>query len=251
MRVGFAVVDVETTGLNAHYDAIVEIAVVTADIHGELISAWHSLVDPGQWIPPEAAMVHEIEDWDVEGAPKLADLAPQVLRRLDGRVLVCHNTEFDCGFLDAALPRPDEQSWGRWSICTMTAAQRFRMRKLETVATALGVPRPPSPAHSALSDALRTWGALHRMVRLGWLDDVDELLLGAARSPLPESSGPFSNVAAWPRFQGGDDGKVPFNEVFHFGRLPPLPASAHILGRRRTGNPSAARQAVTGGAPVV
>jgi DNA polymerase III subunit epsilon len=47
----FVAVDVETTGLNPDYDAIIEVAAVV--FHGEeILDQWSSLVNPQRDLPP-------------------------------------------------------------------------------------------------------------------------------------------------------------------------------------------------------
>lgn len=227
LRVGFAVVDVETTGLSVGYDKIVEIAVITADVHGELIDVWHSQVDPEQWIPWEATEVHGITECEAELAPTIKALAGPILTRLAGRVIVCHNTDFDLGFLDPELFEP--HGWNRpWSICTLQAARRHLRagsRALGDCVKLLGVPDYPSAAHTALGDALMTWGVMRRMLRRGWLAEVDWKLRSAAADP-PLALDGLPTAPPCPRACMGitdEDGAVSFNQLLHLAELPPEP----------------------------
>src|SRR5699024_1581397 len=68
----FAVIDVETTGLDPERERIVEIAIVRADAQGRPIDHWATRLNPG--IPMRATHVHGITDADVAGAPRFADL---------------------------------------------------------------------------------------------------------------------------------------------------------------------------------
>ena len=85
---GFAVLDLETTGLDPAC-RVVEIAVVRLDRHGAPQDAWHSLVNPG--IPIPNAAVHGIDDARVAEAPPFARIAASLARLLAGQVLVAHN----------------------------------------------------------------------------------------------------------------------------------------------------------------
>ena len=73
---GFAVVDVETTGLNPRTDRILEIGIVTADGSGRPTGEWSSLVNPGR--PVAATVVHGLTDADVADAPPIAEVLPRV-----------------------------------------------------------------------------------------------------------------------------------------------------------------------------
>ena len=97
---GFAVVDVETTGLNPRTDRILEIGIVTADGSGRPTGEWSSLVNPGR--PVAATVVHGLTDADVADAPPIAEVLPRVTALLAWKVVVAHNAAFDVGFLNAA-----------------------------------------------------------------------------------------------------------------------------------------------------
>ena len=95
----YAVVDVETTGIDAGRDRIVEVAVLTCDWAGTVIDRFETLVrpdDPGL-SGTRAEMLAE--------APAFSDLAGNVLSRLAGGVVAGHNVSFDLRFLDAELGR--------------------------------------------------------------------------------------------------------------------------------------------------
>jgi DNA polymerase-3 subunit epsilon len=100
----FAVIDFETTGLDAEVERAVELAIVCFD-GGQVVRTGHWLIDPGRPIPPEASAVHGIRDEDVAGKPAFADLLPEVLEALEGRVPVAYNAEFDRRFLHAEATR--------------------------------------------------------------------------------------------------------------------------------------------------
>jgi DNA polymerase-3 subunit epsilon len=100
----FAVVDFETTGLDAATERVVEMAVVCFD-GGAIVRTAHWLIDPERPIPPEASAVHGIRDEDVAGKPKFAELLPEILQALEGRVPVAYNAEFDRRFLHAEATR--------------------------------------------------------------------------------------------------------------------------------------------------
>ncbi|NJO38521.1 MAG: 3'-5' exonuclease, partial [Rhizobiales bacterium] len=69
------VVDTETTGLNVRTDRIVQIgAVRLADGRIERSASFDVLIDPGMPIPPEATAIHGIDDADVAGADRFADV---------------------------------------------------------------------------------------------------------------------------------------------------------------------------------
>jgi len=100
----YVLLDLETTGANPVHDRITEIAAMRIE-HGEVVAQWSSLVQPGQRIPPFIQQLTGITDAMVADAPSFAAVLPELLKLLDGAVLVAHNVRFDHGFLKQAAAR--------------------------------------------------------------------------------------------------------------------------------------------------
>ena len=75
--------DTETTGVNPRMDRIVEIACVKVHPDGRR-EEWVRRLDPGVRIPAAATAVHGIRDEDVAGLPTFRDVAPELVRFLEG-----------------------------------------------------------------------------------------------------------------------------------------------------------------------
>lgn len=122
---GFAVLDLETTGLfPGSTDRIVEIAVVHLTDQGGVQGRWETLVDPGRDLGRTG--LHRIRPADVRGAPTFADIAPHLVELLRGRVVVAHNASFDIRFLLAELNRAGQAvPAGLVTLCTMQLARDF------------------------------------------------------------------------------------------------------------------------------
>ncbi len=157
---GFAVIDVETTGLSARQDRVLEIAVVRTDTQGHITGEWSRRFDPEG--PVGATHIHGITAADVRGAPKFRDAIPDLNSWLQGAVLVAHNAQFDLAFIRA------EYSYAGWdlpwvpSLCTLHASNYYlpnmdRRRLADCCAAAHVRLRG---AHSALGDARATAGLL-------------------------------------------------------------------------------------------
>lgn len=103
--------DLETTGASPARDRITEIGLVEIGpglpdpARGEDPLTWSTLVQPGIPIPPFISGLTGIDDDMVSTAPRFADLAAELARRLEGKVLVAHNVRFDYGFLRAEFER--------------------------------------------------------------------------------------------------------------------------------------------------
>ncbi|MBA3413629.1 MAG: 3'-5' exonuclease, partial [Chloroflexia bacterium] len=78
-----AVVDLETTGVDARRDRIIEVGILkVAPDHGPI--RYRRLVNPGIPIPPAAHAIHGIADEDVADLPRFRVIAPQLARLLAG-----------------------------------------------------------------------------------------------------------------------------------------------------------------------
>jgi DNA polymerase III epsilon subunit family exonuclease len=149
-----AVVDVETTGLDAQAERVIEIAIVHMR-DGEIIESWGQLVDPGKPIPPEVTKLTGIAQKDVEGQPKFEAIATEVLTRLEGKIVVAYNLSFDRGFISNELQRtgatwPDVPGLDPLVFARELLANN-RSKKLGAVAETLGIPLVD--AHRATDDA--------------------------------------------------------------------------------------------------
>lgn len=89
---GYAVVDVETTGL-ARDDRIISAAVYRLDARGEVEDHWYTMVNPER--DPGPVWIHGLTTEVLEGAPLFQDIAEEFSDRLADRVLVAHNAVFD------------------------------------------------------------------------------------------------------------------------------------------------------------
>ncbi|MCM3628784.1 3'-5' exonuclease [Paenibacillus glycanilyticus] len=101
----FIVLDLETTGLSAQYDEIVEISILKYE-HGELVDTHHTLVNPGKPIPRDAIAVHGITDFLVKEAPRLEGIIDRLESHIrNAEIIVGYNISFDLQFISSALGR--------------------------------------------------------------------------------------------------------------------------------------------------
>jgi DNA polymerase-3 subunit epsilon len=162
----FAVVDVETTGVNATGDdRITEIAVVV--VHGTRRDVvFDSLVNPGRPIPPRICELTGIGDEMVAGAPTFTEIADQVVAALAGRVFVAHNARFDWGFVGAEMKRTRDLALDGPRLCTVRLARRLVQGEPSYALGALAVRfgLEFTARHRAVGDALVTGMLLERLL---------------------------------------------------------------------------------------
>lgn len=106
--------DIETTGVDATEDRIVEIAAYDLNpFDGSIIWAGDRLCNPGRSIPPEASSVHHLVDADVANEKLFGQVWPE-FSPPEITVYAAHNFDFESAF----LPTPAGVDW----ICTYRAA---------------------------------------------------------------------------------------------------------------------------------
>jgi len=163
---GYAVVDVETTGMRARMgDRVTEIAVVHVD--GDRVGvAFESLVNPEVPIPRYIAALTGIDDAMVRGAPRFDEVADQVLAALNGRVFVAHNARFDWAFVRAEVERAGGLAPRVQRLCTVRLTRalvpELGRRNLDSVMYFFGV--EADRRHRAGGDALATAAVLRRLL---------------------------------------------------------------------------------------
>ncbi|QEH33938.1 DNA polymerase III PolC-type [Aquisphaera giovannonii] len=151
--------DLETTGLFARIDRVVEIAAVRFGEGGEELGRFERLVHPGRRMSPAAQAVHCISDDDLADAPPAREVLPDFLAFLGDEgscSLIAHNASFDAGFLGAELRRAGLELPLHRVFDTLALARRRRpdlpRHRLEDLSRAYGIAR--ARAHRALDDAL-------------------------------------------------------------------------------------------------
>lgn len=138
----YIIFDLETTGLSAATERIIEIGAVKVE-NGEILESFDLFVDPEKAITPEITRLTSITNEMVAGAPKEAEALEQFFRFCDGcDILVAHNADFDMGFLRAAIRRCGREE-DPVQIDTLVMARamypELKKHKLDTIAERLGV----------------------------------------------------------------------------------------------------------------
>ena len=106
----FTIFDVETTGMSAVNDRIVEIAALRIDTDGT-VSRYQSLINPNRHIPSGVSRVHHIVDEMVADAPFFKQVGYEFLDFAEKLTLVAHNARFDLAFLQESLARNGLPLW--------------------------------------------------------------------------------------------------------------------------------------------
>ena len=157
----YVALDLETTGLDASLDAIIEIGAVkfTAD---QVIERYTTLVNPQRPIPARITQITSIRDADVRDAPTLDRVLPEVRAFVgaDVSAVIAHNAAFDLGFLRAAGVHFQRPAYDTVELATilLPGAASYSLGEL-----CLRLEIPLVDAHRAMDDAEAT-GHLFRLL---------------------------------------------------------------------------------------
>ena len=127
----FAVIDLETGGLDAASDPIYQVAVVCGDLHPSgtrlaNLSTWSSLIRLRRpWDPIGAQHIHGISRRQLLLAPSSFQALNRLFGRIGGREIVAHNLAFDWKFLTAAAQMSDLQLPSGPHLCTLRLSRRL------------------------------------------------------------------------------------------------------------------------------
>jgi DNA polymerase III epsilon subunit-like protein len=131
---GFAIIDVETSGMDASA-RVIELALIATDSAGRIIEERSTLLRAdGSSGDRFAKQVHKISDEDLVGMPDFADVWDDFAALLNGRIVIAHNAKFDARMLCYELQRCDRQGLANFA-CTMELAYRLGLARRKTRTT--------------------------------------------------------------------------------------------------------------------
>lgn len=162
----FVVVDIETTGLDAHAERIIEIAMIRVDRFGRELRRFVTLINPNR--DTGAVEIHGITADMVAGAPTFDMVATNIAAMMRGATFVAHNVQFDLPFITVELHNAGVKVPTVRTFCTLaTARLMFTEGRHNLAATAerFGITMPL--AHRAEADAATTLAIFRRMTMIG------------------------------------------------------------------------------------
>lgn len=163
-----AVLDFETTGVDPLTCRIVEAAVVDEASN----TLFHSLLNPGIPVPPEATQIHGYSDAMLAKRPRFAEVAPALLQALDGRVLAGYNVfTYDLPLLNAELARIGRAPYTGPVLDAFLMWSQLETRCLTNCHARFCPDVPMGEAHNALADSVATAQVIAAMASLHSLKD--------------------------------------------------------------------------------
>jgi DNA polymerase-3 subunit epsilon len=171
-------VDVETSGLSSRRHRVLQIGVVQVTGDGVVQSRWDTLLR-APWRPLGGRRVHGLSRRALRGAPRFRAVVPELVERLDGRILCAHNAGFDWPFLLRALGRAGYAAPDALRLCTLDLSRsldpdRVLSHRLADVCVRYGVTL--TRAHDAAADAEATAAVLPGLLATAGIDEQRDLV---------------------------------------------------------------------------
>ena len=126
----YVVFDIETTGLSASRDKIIEISAVKVS-NMQIVEQFSTFVNPQQKISHFTTSLTSITDADLVGAPTVEEALPKFLSFAEDAILVAHNASFDMGHIYANMKRQGIEEKEFPVIDTLNIARYFYNQELK------------------------------------------------------------------------------------------------------------------------
>ncbi|MGN0443355.1 MAG: PolC-type DNA polymerase III [Acutalibacteraceae bacterium] len=160
----FVALDIETTGLSAYKNEIIEFAAVKVE-NGVIVDTFSSLIKPDARIPYFITNLTGISNEDVANAPRIVDVLPKIRDFIGDSIVLGHNVTFDIGFLRANFDKYMALPFNNRYLDTMIISRRLfpemPHHRLCDLEKKFGLRN--ERAHRALSDVYLTLDAYEYM----------------------------------------------------------------------------------------
>ncbi len=229
------VFDVETTGLSAAVDRIIEIGAVKL-VGGQVVDELSILCDPGVPLKPKIVDLTGITDLMLRGKESPAEGVEKLLAFIGDAAVAAHNAPFDMGMLMAECARMG-RSFQAPVIDTLTFARRVypqqKSYRLGAVCRLLGVSL--KNAHRAVHDAAATAQCLQKMLEAMAKREV-KLLSQIEQAASGESMSATHHIILLAKSQKGMENLnhlITEGNLHYFYRHPNMPR--HLIQKYREG----------------
>lgn len=100
----FVCLDCESTGLDPKKDRLIEIAVRRFNF-SQTLQSFEALVNPECDVPEVSQNIHNISNEMLKDKPKVKEVLPDILKMIDGHIIVGHGIGFDIQLIQAEAER--------------------------------------------------------------------------------------------------------------------------------------------------
>jgi len=152
----YTVFDLETTGLSARYDRIIEFG-ATKYCRGDIIDEVDFFINPKTPLSPITTKLTGITEEMVRGGKQIKQALKDILEFIGDSTLVAHNATFDFGFLNEALKNNGMKKLKNPIIDTLPLSRylfpKIRSHSLGATARQVNADYDEDEAHRAIYDA--------------------------------------------------------------------------------------------------
>lgn len=235
----YVVFDVETTGLSAVYDTIIELAAVKVE-NGEIIDRFESFANPHHPLSQTTTDLTGITDDMVKNAPEVSEVLQDFHEWMGDSVLVAHNASFDIGFLNQGLKQMQMDKVSNPVIDTLELARflfpQFKNHRLNTLCKHFNIEL--TQHHRAIYDAEATGYLLWKLVEElleREITNLNELNNHMGEGNAYQRSRPFHCTILAQTQEGLRNlyKLVSYSHINYFYRVPRIPRS--VLQKHRKG----------------
>ncbi len=175
MREVFVTLDLETTGLNAEEDAIIEVGAARFQA-GKVLDTFSTLINPGRSVPDRVTAITGIRTEDLVGKPSIRQVIGDLREFVGSHPIVGHRIDFDLSFLSSYGVGSGNLAIDTYDLASvmLPTAPRYNLNSLTSQ-----VGLELEHAHRALDDATATgqlyWVLWERILALP-LDTLQEIV---------------------------------------------------------------------------
>lgn len=148
----FVAVDLETTGVNADIDKIIEFAGVIVE-NGKIVKQLEFVINPGVEISPQIQAITGITNEEVQGKPSFDEVKEEIQMFLNDYVVVGHNIAFDINFLEKNGVKTSQKTLDTYTLSSLFFHEEKSLA-LEVLSENLQIEHKYK--HRALGDILAT-----------------------------------------------------------------------------------------------
>ena len=236
----YVIFDVETTGLSAIYDKVIELS-ATKMKDGNVLECFDEFIDPGFPLSEQTTQLTSITDEMVHGSKSEEEVFKMFKDFCDGCIIAGHNVSFDMGFMNTGYRRHGMEEITQPVIDTLPLARflypNLRSYRLNTLSKKFKVALEHH--HRANYDAEATGHLLYKFLKdaekrygIRYVDDLNQHM---AENDAYKHARPF-HVTLLAQTQAGLKNLfklVSFSNVKYFHRVPRIPRT--LLTKYREG----------------
>ena len=236
----YVIFDVETTGLSAIYDKVIELSAVKMK-DGNVLERFDEFIDPGFPLSEQTTQLTSITDEMVHGSKSEEEVFKMFKDFCDGCIIAGHNVSFDMGFMNTGYRRHGMEEITEPVIDTLPLARflypNLRGYRLNTLSKKFKVALEHH--HRANYDAEATGHLLYKFLKdaekrydIRYVDDLNQHM---AENDAYKHARPF-HVTLLAQTQAGLKNLfklVSYSNVRYFHRVPRIPRT--LLTKYREG----------------